>query len=255
MSEELKKNLNKQSNRNWVRAALSLRYFKQGFERFVRNEVMGHHADILKRLQEEEGILSLHCGECTSDNLLPQHSVQKKCIQKNRKHYFCSEQFCRRHCPNKVCSYLYDYIVKAHSTNDPLWTNTDPSKWLTDYWELGKCFLSTFGYADKQSAADTDATGLLSIAINDTYIQERMDTDIESLAKVKNTRNIILHSASLSLEDDVVIKYIDEMIRVLQDRKAFASDATAKEAILHLNEIAWCDFDFYCPVKWEHDVY
>ncbi|XP_045185133.2 uncharacterized protein LOC123543126 [Mercenaria mercenaria] len=247
MSDQLKEHINKKQNRNWVRAALSLRYFKQGFETFIDKQIKCHHDDLLKRLQGEKGVSCLQCGECRADNLLPDHSPQKKCIQKFRNHCFCSKAIFRRPCPNKTCSLLYDYIVKAHSTNDPLWKNTKPSNWLTNYWDLGKCFLSSPGYVDKQSAAETDATGLLSIAINDTYIQDRMDTDIESLVKVREIRNNILHSHSL--EEDEVIEYIDAMIQVLQDKKAFVSDTAAQDAILHLTELK----NVQCHISFEDE--
>ncbi|XP_045185124.2 uncharacterized protein LOC123543122 [Mercenaria mercenaria] len=249
MSEELQQHVNKKPNRNWVRAALGLRYFKQGFEHFIDTQIRCHHANLFKRLRLE-GILCFQCDQCTSENLLPDHSNQKKCIQKNRRHCFCSQPSFRRQCPNKICSLLYDYIVKAHSTNDPILTNTNPTNWLTDYWELGKCFLSSPGYVDKKSAAETDATGLLSIAINNTYIQDRMDTDIESLVKVRDIRNYIHHSASLALEDHDVIKYIDAMIHVLQDRKAFVSDTAAQDAILHLNELK----SVQCHISFEDEL-
>jgi hypothetical protein len=65
--------------------------------------------------------------------------------------------------------------VYAHAENNPIWQNTDPSKWFSDHWELAKCYLGTTGYQNRCSAFETDVTGLLTIVINDLALHDAID--------------------------------------------------------------------------------
>lgn len=180
---ELEKNRRKRC-RNWFRGAMALRYVRNGMQQFIEVQIHRHYQEIVNKLKSTQVSAASSCKSCTNDNLLPFHAIKKPCF---RRHCFCNIQAKnRRPCPLNLCDRLYDEIVNSHSLNNPLWINTNPSRWFEDEWEIAKCFLGSQGYADKHSAKDTDLAGLISIAINNTFIQNNMDTSIEEVKEVCN---------------------------------------------------------------------
>jgi hypothetical protein len=168
--------------KDWVRSALSLKYLKEGIYGFVDQFAKQHHSNLLQSYIKDTGSPATSCTECTSENLMPDHP-RHQCIQRFRSKCFCNNPVGRRKCPNKFCSRLYDLIVFTHDEGNPLWINTDPRKWYSDHWEIAKCYLSTTGYSEQGTAADTDAAGLLSIIINNIEIRNYVDC-IDNIRKV-----------------------------------------------------------------------
>jgi hypothetical protein len=173
-SEELDADLFK----NWVQGAKGLEYLQEGLQEFVGDKVLQCRDKILQQI-----ILTLplgsskQCNQCTSINLYPDHYNTKKtcsrntCNQQNPTNCFGSKPGGRRKCPNGICSKFYDAVIVDHAFKDPLWKNTDPSTWCSDPygWSYAKCFQTT---TDPGTSAEvTDASGLLSIIINNKSIQ------------------------------------------------------------------------------------
>lgn len=166
---------------------MALRFVRNELQKFIEEKSQLHYVSMLAKLRSTQFHMVSSCNSCTSDNLLPNHATERKkhCIQKTHRYCFCNNQaFNRRPCPRNLCGRLYDEIVKSHSLNSPLWINTSLSRWFDDGWEIAKCFLGSQGYSDVHSARDTDLAGLLSIAINNIFVQNKMDTKIEELIEV-----------------------------------------------------------------------
>ena len=161
--------------RNWVKAGLGIKYLHEGIASYVDIQVKTLHNDFLSDIRNNLGNQSGSCSSCKLENVLPCATFG-----------LCSGKPCRFHrlhrytpCPNKVCDKLYKKIKTMHRDEKPSWKNTDPTKWCTDHWEIGKCFMAETGYYDKQSAVDTDCTGLLSVIVNCLYMAKTCDVYID----------------------------------------------------------------------------
>lgn len=160
---------------DWVKAGLSLKYFKEGIDVFVDTRLQLQQENLLNVLKRELNCSSVHCDECSLQNLLPH---KPRSCDRGRL-CLCYTHHTRRPCPNKICGRLYDLIILQHRYQSPSWQNTDVSKWCTHHWEIGKCFLDKKGYKERSSAADTDCKGILNIIINNLFIHNFIDVPID----------------------------------------------------------------------------
>lgn len=167
--------------KNWVRGSLALKYLKQGLVDHIDQSIKTQHSQFIKNCTVS-GASSITCGLCTLDNVLPEHSGER-CKQKARSRCFCYSTIGRRKCPVSHCSLFMDMVIKEHWLKDPIWNNSDPTKWLSEYWQYAKCFLSTFVKTSADSAQSADASDLLSIAINNTSIRNNLQ-HIDDFKKV-----------------------------------------------------------------------
>ncbi|XP_053406755.1 antiviral innate immune response receptor RIG-I-like [Mercenaria mercenaria] len=220
--------------KNWVRAAKSLEYLQQGLAPFVLKEVTDKINTFLQGLHAPQG--QINCTICTDANLLPDHPGGQ-CISKDQKQCYCSKQKKkRRPCPNGVCSKLYHFIVQEHRLHEPLWKNTDISKWCSDIWYVAKCFMTTKCPAN--SAQSTDAAGLLSIIINASFFQQKLTCKIDPtnpvndiFTQARQARNDILHRAEMKFSEQELSGYIDLFVAVLHDYKSLLNDQNAKDGV------------------------
>ncbi|XP_060558434.1 uncharacterized protein LOC132718732 [Ruditapes philippinarum] len=221
--------------KDWVKAGLSLKYFKDGIEVFVDTRLRLQQESLLNVLKRGLNLASIDCDECTLQNLLPHKSRScgrgKLCL--------CYTHQTRRTCPNRVCGRLNDQITLQHRYGSPSWYNTDFAKWCSNHWEIGKCYLDRKGYKERTSAVDTDCKGLLDIIINDMFIHGFIDVPIDPpndyFSKIKTARNEILHSPKLEVTDDALQDLIENMTKALEDKKYLGSSHQAKNAIQKLS--------------------
>jgi hypothetical protein len=178
--------------RNWVRATLALKYLKIGLEAFSDSAVKKHSYDIMATLGNK-------CNACTEKSLLPH--TENQCPRQKKRQCLCfknQKQKPRQLCPNGgFCGKVYDRIVLDHRFQDPLLSNTDVQKWGSDPWSVATCFINTTGYKDKQSAKEVDCTGLLSLCINNIFIETMLgkvtiDGTSDAFAKVNRTNEVII---------------------------------------------------------------
>ncbi|XP_052787511.1 uncharacterized protein LOC128222513 isoform X1 [Mya arenaria] len=133
---------------------------------------------------------------------------------------------------------MYKQIQKYHDRNYPLWMNTDSTKWQDQhvgYW-VAKCYLSSVGYFDKTGPNHVDASGLLSICINSSFIKQRITT-IKHFKEVRDIRNKTLHDAHYEMDGKTADDCLNKMIKVLEDRKELKYDNYAKQAAFHIRKI------------------
>ncbi|XP_053373637.1 uncharacterized protein LOC123554110 [Mercenaria mercenaria] len=215
--------------RNWVRGTLGLFYLQEGLCPFTDRVVKAEHARIVQNLTP--------CTNCVIEDILPAHASGNFCIQKNKARCNCRKRT-NRNCP--TCSKIYDQIVQQHRFKEPHWV-TDCSTWYSDHWQFAKCFLTTSTKGSNNNAAETDASGLLSIIINGEFFQSELqciiDPQNDIFSQVRNMRNEFFHNSTLDLKDHEVTRYLQSMIAVLEDKKTLSSDLAAQAAVKKLKEI------------------
>ncbi|XP_060599062.1 uncharacterized protein LOC132752715 [Ruditapes philippinarum] len=200
---------------NWVRSVLALKYLKVGLEEFSDKVVQEHHDDILSSLQGT-------CNTCTEESLLPHKHDQ--CPHQNKQKCLCSKnqkQKSGKMCPNGFCGKCHDRIVCDHRFRDPLLANTDVRKWSSDPWSVATCFINTTGYKDKQSAKDVDCSGLLSLFINNVFIEMMLGEDIingksDAFSQAREARNDIHHSSNYEMSENQLDNFINLFREVLE---------------------------------------
>ena len=160
--------------RNWVKSALALKFTQQGITGFIQKTTKSIHTNVLKGLGKKG-----NCGVCSTPNILrcPTYGLCKV------KHGTCSFHNCPslqpRQCPNNICDDIRQEIVKRQRYPSSVqWTNTDATKWSSEYWEFAKCYLP-YGSAGVKNETEADLSGLLTLIINckdvDTYLTAKVD--------------------------------------------------------------------------------
>ncbi|XP_052817449.1 uncharacterized protein LOC128243617 [Mya arenaria] len=227
--------------RNWVKSSLALKYLKDGLEGFVDDQASLMHDAFLTYLKGQLGTpgnLSCNCNLC---DIVPHHCViNQPCRTANPKNCNCKGKSRRKGCPKSMCGVIYDLIVDEHQKKDPIWSNTDSSKWLSDHWEIAKCFLSITGYKST-GLEDMDSSGLLSICINCRYIASAI-ANMRNFEQARDLRNTILHSGTYEFQDYEVQTFIAKMIDVLSDGDVLSKDVNALAAIENLKKLQMEDF-------------
>ncbi|XP_060584309.1 uncharacterized protein CXorf38-like [Ruditapes philippinarum] len=243
--------LEKEKYRQWVKAGLGLGYLKEGLVPFCNDIADQQHKDILQNIRSTKSLPStVTCGNCRVETLKPDHKPvpagNKVCPLGQVKCSCCFKG--KSACPNNICGAIYDYIVQHHASSPPSpnWKNTDAQHWVTDPWSICKCFINARGYEQKQSAGETDCTGLLHLMINNQYFHSHIGCNVTGtnnlFSKVRHYRNTIFHSSSMELEESEADTYLDDIIAVLQDGKELLQRSDAQIAVKKLQDLKNKDF-------------
>ncbi|XP_060575833.1 uncharacterized protein LOC132733247, partial [Ruditapes philippinarum] len=231
--------------RQLVKADLGLRYLQEGLAPFCDDIGRQQHKDIINQIQQTKTPQpNVPCVACQITTLQPDHVRVSRgiCPFKQDKCNCCFPNN-KKPCPNNVCGAIYDNIIQNHASMPPapFWRNSDAQQWSTDPWSVCKCFINAPGYKAITSAADTDITGLLHLIINDKYFHSHIGCNVAGtnnlFAKVRQFRNMIVHSTSMELEEHEFNTYIDDMISVLQDGMELVHRQDAQQAVLKLQEL------------------
>ncbi|WAR29573.1 hypothetical protein MAR_003141, partial [Mya arenaria] len=130
------------------------------------------------------------------------------------------------------CDEMKREVQNNHKSKNPIWVNTDSTKWEdphVGHWEVTKCYLSTSGYLDKTEPNHVDASGLLSICINSSFIK-KLISNIQHFEELRNIRNKALHDAHYEFDRQTADDCLDKMIAVLEDPQELLHNASAKKA-------------------------
>ncbi|XP_060556706.1 uncharacterized protein LOC132717290 [Ruditapes philippinarum] len=240
--------LEKEKYRQWVKAGLGLGYLKEGLAQFCNDIADQQHKDILQNIRSRQSLPSnVTCGSCQVETLKPDHTSEKNngkkvCPLGQIKCSCCFKG--KIACPNNICGAIYDYIVENQASPPPApnWKITDAQQWSTDPWSICKCFINAPGYEQKQSAGETDCTGLLILMINNQYFHSHIECNViktdNLFSKVHQYRNNIFHSSSMELEESEANSYIDDMIAVLKDGKELFQQSDAQIAVKKLQDVS-----------------
>ena len=168
--------------RNWVKSALGLKFTQQGLIDFIAKYMKIIHTYIYRMFNT--------CASCTTPNILPCPSIGVCKIKQGSCSFHNSLVLKTRTCPNNVCDDIRKEITKMHRYNLVQWTNTDASKWASDYWEIAKCFLP-YGYSAVTNVTEADLSGLLALIINCKEIDKSLT------AKVDPGKNDLYHKVCI----------------------------------------------------------
>ena len=165
---------------NWFYAAKGLECLKLGLENYVQSQIEQQYTTLIQTVTNSFGYspIVLDCSAQTLIVLPIKYNFRPPAYHCDI-HNTRDEKVCiTEKCPNAVCSKLLIGIRKLHTQMKPIWSNTDPSKWTCDSWEIAKCFLSSDGYKDTKSVKDVDCSGLLSILINMSPVAKHLNIDV-----------------------------------------------------------------------------
>ena len=160
----------------WLYAGLGLKDVKFGLEDYLHNQIEQCHTSLLQNVSTQLMLASIVNIDWSKQTLIINVTKHKFTPPK----FYCQLHStgdikqCKKECPNVVCHHLMREIINLHRRKQPIWNNTDinPIKWVTDPWEVAKCFLSVTGQRHIQSIKELDCAGLLSIMINLTPIAQ-----------------------------------------------------------------------------------
>ncbi|XP_060589027.1 uncharacterized protein CXorf38-like [Ruditapes philippinarum] len=245
--------LEKEKYRQWVKAGLGLGYLKEGLVPFCNDIADQQHKDILQNIRSTKSLPStVTCGSCQVQTLKPDHKPvpgsagNKVCPLGQVKCSCCFKG--KIALSNNICGAIYDFIVQHHASTPPApnWKNSDALQWVTDPWSICKCFINAPGYEQKQSACETDCTGLLHLMINNQYFHSHIGCNVTGtnnlFSKVRQYRNTVFHSSSMELEESEANTYLNDMIAVLQDGKELLQRSDAQIAVKKLQDLKNKDF-------------
>ncbi|XP_052786871.1 probable helicase with zinc finger domain isoform X2 [Mya arenaria] len=217
--------------RNWVRSSIGLRCLRDGLLDYVTTSTEDQYKTFVKYLKRRAKISTFTCDKCQLCNLLPLHALEKKrCNQRHVNYCNCKRQSDKRVCPEGgACGIFYDCVTDEHFEHDPSWCNTSVELWSTNSFEFMKCFISTPGYKNKRSISLIDASGLISICLNNRRLRASFNDISDLLKKVKDYRNDILHSGDLKVSNDRLKEYLKDMKQILQHSELEENEAAQKE--------------------------
>ncbi|XP_052787082.1 uncharacterized protein LOC128222205 [Mya arenaria] len=201
---------------NWLRVVWGLLYVREGLQGYVDTKGKQQYQTFIS-------IVNAKCNNQTCDQCQINYQCQNGKTKVTGKSKFRPAHF---------CDAMYKEIQNNHAGNNPFWMNTDSTKWQdphVGYWEVTKCYLSSAGYFDKIGASQMDASGLLSICINSSFIKQHI-TNIQQFEEVRDIRNKTLHDARYEIDEKTANDCLDKMITVLQDPQELIHDTFAQRA-------------------------
>ncbi|KAH3749670.1 uncharacterized protein LOC127847199 isoform X1 [Dreissena polymorpha] len=185
------------------------------------------------------------CGICSTSNAID-CPAKGTCNIYQRKCSFHSKQKFKQ-CVNGVCQTVRNAIAQLHRHTNPSWCNTDATQWLTESWEVAKCFLPPKGYDDKDSADKTDINGIINLIINCRQFDNEIDDDLckqeNVCTMVREKMRDIRHASQTKVSDDVMHDVINALTNLLKDIRRSDSVPECINAIRKLNEIKQDNFD------------
>lgn len=161
---------------NWVRGTLALQNLRNGLSKYVNQHVIRLHESFkccIKQKYDRRNPSCITCPDC----------------KKNPNS--CDSTKKQQSCANCVRKELRVMVIDEHFYSKPIWTNTDTKKWISDAWEVAKCYLGSSGYRNKQPSA-IDVTGMLSICLNCKSIRSSI-SKISSFEEVRILCTIFRH--------------------------------------------------------------
>ena len=125
---------------NWLKGVLVMEITDEAIRPFVERENTNFHCDIKSNF----GHISL-CGKCRSTNA--------------------------SYCSSRICSAITSQIESVHRYRPIYYKNSDITKWLSDPWEIAKCYMSKSKDLEGKPGCDIDFSNVLTIVINNTRFE------------------------------------------------------------------------------------
>ena len=146
---------------NWLNVAWGLLYVQEGLQNFVESNGQSQYKTFMNTVNQ--ACTNQTCNTCQVNRNCPNGTTKLTGKSKFR--------------PGHFCDLMKLEIENNHVRNTAILANTDSTKWSDPQvgnWEVAKCYLSSPGYLDKTGPNQVDATGLLSMCINSSYMRQHV---------------------------------------------------------------------------------
>ena len=97
-------------------------------------------------------------------------------------------------CPSRICSDITSQIESVHRYSRPCYKNSNIKQWLSDPWEIAKCYMSRSKDLEGKPESDIGFRSVLNVVINNTRFQ-RFNTAVD----MTNDNNIFCKVFTLVL--------------------------------------------------------
>lgn len=214
----------------WIKAGLCLSLVKEGLCSFSVDRSNELHQAVLDELKKTfNPAVNGICGNA--------------CISYNRgkKNWelICSCNSCQGFVDELLkyrCMTLGTNKNKTFTFRQSNFDNSDIHTWPTDPWQLAKLFMNPGQNISDKSPSETDLSAILNFI--DHCIIPRKDVAVTSnISKVRDSRNRIMHSASMKLSQNDFMLFTDAMIDLLEDKLVLIGMADAIEAVKRIREV------------------
>ncbi|XP_053379965.1 uncharacterized protein LOC128548621 [Mercenaria mercenaria] len=219
---------------NCMKLGLALQTTKDGLIGFVNEGIAQFRVNIVQKLQTKS------CNECQTENVLncPTFGICK------RKHcqFHNSVGKQPRKCPRSTCNKFRDRIQESHRFGDPSWQNTDATQWVSDSFQIAKCFVSSDECCSGiNSIKELDFEGILSIIINNLHFQNKVAANLSEegsvFFKARDIGRMYHQHSGLFVSDRDLAGYFHVLEDVLKDSKCLLFDRKAQNAVHELEQL------------------
>ena len=121
-----------EANMNWIKGVRVMEITDEAVRLFVETEITKFHYDIISNFRH--GSI---CGRCRSTNA--------------------------SYCSSRICSDITSQIQLVHRYSPPCYKNSDITQWLSDPWEIAKCYMSRSKDLEGKPGSDIDFPSVLNV--------------------------------------------------------------------------------------------
>lgn len=164
---------------NHLKLQLAFQFARDVLEHFVQEDTDEFIESVLHDIYTTSSVpKGTKCYNCRTPNVL-ECPTTELCYQKYSKKCLFHNGSCNtyRRCPKGICTNFKDKIKAIH-IGQPVWQNTDASKWCRCATEVAKCFMPKKGYEDKTSFKDIDFNGIINVIINNKRCRNKLTINI-----------------------------------------------------------------------------
>lgn len=215
----LEERLQNPDYKTWIKAGICLGFAKAGLEVFAAESSKQFHQNVLNQLRAK--------GNLSCNNVCSLATVRRNKVS----------------CCNNCQSYVDEidrqnmYTFKFQQGN---WDNSNMELWPKDSWEMAKVFMNPGQKAAQRSPVDTDLSGILNF-VDHCIVAKRGIVNTKNISKVRDGRNIVMHSASMTLDQKSFADLAGAMINLLEDSGALSTLKEAQEAARKIREVVTAD--------------
>lgn len=210
----------------WVEAGTCLGFLKTFLESLAHNLSVSLHKSVMKNI--------LVCRQKQSNP-----AYMNMCRHSIISYKRSLSQWTINCCAN--CQSYINQLVKCCDPPFKLkqcnWNNSDNQLWPTDPWEKAKVFMNPGQKRCQRCPSDTDMSGLVNFLDNCTVSGtwwRPSPTFKQKLAKVRECRNALMHSATLQISSQQKQDYIATMLDLVQDYLAHPNLRQQAQNTVHL---------------------
>ncbi|XP_052253115.1 uncharacterized protein LOC127859649 [Dreissena polymorpha] len=218
---------------NWFKSCMALKITKEGLGHFVDSEIQSVHRAVGRS-----------CGQCSIENIVkcPTPGI---CRNARNCNFHDTQAKRNRQCPFNVCDQVKQNIESHHRHKVPSWKNTKAELWITDHWQIAKCFLPPDGYLHVATVSETDFNGVINVMLNCKDFDNCLSFPVSPqppatesiLTKARQIGRDVRHTSSCKITDADLQDYFQILNTLLSDPACLAQDPFANAACTKLNDL------------------